>query len=60
MESGIGAIGLGGKSSWNVEDELTELKHEKAKTVTKPTGKTSRTGENLLNSHLSNKIVDIF
>lgn len=38
QESGVGAIGLGGKSTWNVDEEITELVEEKStkKPVTKP------------------------
>ena len=32
-DSGIGGIGLGGKSSWDVDEEMAELKQEKTTTL---------------------------
>ena len=33
QDSGVGAIGLGGKSAWDVDDEMQEIREEGKSTV---------------------------
>jgi hypothetical protein len=41
QDSGVGSIGLGGKNTWNVDDEMEELKDEGTKKSTQKSQKTN-------------------